>query len=115
MTQNGVLKYAVCFNTVSMEQINTIQQNYRQMQDSLQQYSQEIAELRTRATSTNLVFKSPAMQRLWTLMQNTANTQANILITGETGVGKSASRQGHPHHEQPGQRPLYRGQLRGAP
>ena len=30
------------------------------------------------------------MQRLWTLMQNTANTKANILITGETGVGKSA-------------------------
>ena len=86
----GELKYAVCFNTVSMEQINSIQRNYRRMQDSLQQYSQEIAELRTRATSTNLLFKSAPMQRLWTLMQNTANTRANILITGETGVGKSA-------------------------
>ena len=30
------------------------------------------------------------MQRLWTLILNTANTKANILITGETGVGKSA-------------------------
>ena len=86
----GELKYAVCFNTVSMEQINSIQRNYRRMQDSLQQYTQEIAELRTRATSTDLVFKSAPMQRLWTLMQNTANTRANILITGETGVGKSA-------------------------
>ena len=73
-----------------MEQINSIQRNYRRMQDSLQHYSQEIAELRTRATSTNLLFKSAPMQRLWTLMQNTANTRANILITGETGVGKSA-------------------------
>lgn len=87
---HGELKYAVCFNTVSMEQINAIQRNYRSLQDSLQQYSQEIAELRTRATSTSLTFKSPPMQRLWTLMQNTANTRANILITGETGVGKSA-------------------------
>ena len=87
---NGVLKYAVCFNTVSMEQINTIQQNYRHLQDSLQQYTQEIAELRLRATATDLVVKSPAMQRLWTLILNTANTKANILITGETGVGKSA-------------------------
>ena len=86
----GELKYAVCFNTVSMEQINAIQRNYRHLQDSLQQYTQEIAELRTRATSTSLVFKSSPMQRLWTLMQNTANTKANILITGETGVGKSA-------------------------
>ena len=87
---NGVLKYAVCFNTVSMEQINAIHQNYRHLQDSLQQYSQEIAELRLRATATDLVVKSHAMQRLWTLIQNTANTKANILITGETGVGKSA-------------------------
>jgi len=87
---NGELKYAVCFNTVSMEQINAIQQNYRHLQDSLQQYSQEIAELRTRATTTSLVFKSASMQRLQTLIQNTANTKANILITGETGVGKSA-------------------------
>ena len=87
---NGVLKYAVCFNTVSMEQINAIHQNYRHLQDSLQQYSQEIAELRLRATATDLVVKSNAMQRLWTLIQNTANTKANILITGETGVGKSA-------------------------
>ena len=87
---NGVLKYAVCFNTVSMEQINAIHQNYRHLQDSLQQYSQEIAELRLRATATDLGVKSNAMQRLWTLIQNTANTKANILITGETGVGKSA-------------------------
>ena len=86
----GALKYAVCFNTVSMEQINVIQQNYRNLQNSLQQYTQEIAELRIRATSTSIVVKSAAMQRLWTLIQNTANTKANILITGETGVGKSA-------------------------
>ena len=86
----GALKYAVCFNTVSMEQINIIQQNYRNLQNSLQQYTQEIAELRIRATSTSIVVKSAAMQRLWTLIQNTANTKANILITGETGVGKSA-------------------------
>ena len=86
----GELKYAVCFNTVSMEQINVIQQNYRNLQNSLQQYTQEIAELRIRATSTSIVVKSAAMQRLWTLIQNTANTKADILITGETGVGKSA-------------------------
>ena len=86
----GALKYAVCFNTVSMEQINVIQQNYRNLQNSLQQYTQEIAELRIRATSTSIVVKSAAMQRLWTLIQNTANTKANILITGEPGVGKSA-------------------------
>ncbi len=86
----GQLKYAVCFNTVSMQQINTIQRNYRQLQESVEQFTQEIAELRTRATATSIVYRSKSMQRLMSLMQNTANTRANILITGETGVGKSA-------------------------
>jgi len=87
----GQLKYAVCFNTVTMEQINTIQRKYRSMQDSLQLYSQELAELRAKNMApADLLFKSPSMQKLLVLMQNTANTKANILITGETGVGKSA-------------------------
>ena len=72
----GELKFAVCFNTVSMEQINVIQRNYRHLQDSLQHYSEEIAELRARATSTSLVVQSASMQRLYTLMQNTANAKA---------------------------------------
>lgn len=88
---DGNLKYAVCFNTVSMEQINAIQRNYRHLQDSVQQYSEEIADLRARNMApANLLFKSPSMQKLLALMQNTANTRANVLITGETGVGKSA-------------------------
>ena len=87
----GKLKYAVCFNTLSMEQINTILRNYRRLQESVQHYSEELADLRAKNTATaDLLFKSPAMQRLLSLMQNTANTRANILITGETGVGKSA-------------------------
>ncbi len=74
-----------------MEQINTIQRNYQRLQESVQQYSQELADLRAKnMTAADLLFKSPAMQKLLILMQNTANTRANILITGETGVGKSA-------------------------
>ena len=87
--KRGELKFAVCFNTASMEQINAIHRNYRQMQDSLLQYSQQLDAQRTEDTPTNLVMNSPAMRRLWQLMQHTASTRANILITGETGVGKS--------------------------
>ena len=87
--KRGELKVAVCFNTASMEQINAIHRNDRQMQDSLLQYSQQLDAQRTEDTPTNLVMNSPAMRRLWQLMQHTASTRANILITGETGVGKS--------------------------
>ncbi len=87
----GKLKYAACFNTLSMEQMNTIHRNYQRLQESVQQYSQELADLRAKnMVAADLLFKSPPMQKLLILMQNTANTRANILITGETGVGKSA-------------------------
>ena len=61
-----------------------------------------------------MVFKSTSMQRLWTLMQNTANTKANILITGETGVGKSAIAKTIHKMSNRAKRPLHRGQLRRA-
>ena len=86
----GKLAYVVCFNMVSMERVNEIQRKYKEMQESLRRYSEEIAELRTRTASTGLIFKSESMRRLLTLIRNTANTRANVLITGETGVGKSA-------------------------
>jgi Transcriptional regulator containing PAS, AAA-type ATPase, and DNA-binding domains len=90
LDRNDELKYAVCFNTVTLEQINTIQRNYRNMQESLQQYSAELDDLRAKnMVPTDLLFKSLSMQKLLTLIQNTANTRANVLITGETGVGKS--------------------------
>lgn len=89
--QSEKLKYVLCFNTVSMEQINTILSDYKRIQESLLQYSEEIADLRSKNLAiNNLVFKSDRMQHLRLLMQNTANTRAHILITGETGVGKSA-------------------------
>lgn len=85
------LKFVVCFNTVTMEQINETLRKYREMQNSVQHYTQEIAELRTKTTATGeMQFHSPIMRKLRALLENTANTKANILITGETGVGKSA-------------------------
>ncbi len=87
----GTFRYAVCLNMVSMEQLNAIQRNYRQMQESVQHYTEEITALRAKSLKPeHLVFRSPAMKRLLLLIQNTAGTQANVLITGETGVGKNA-------------------------
>lgn len=85
-----VLQYVMCFNTVTLEQINSIQKQNEELKDSLKQYTEEIENLRAKTYATDLVFKSKVMKQIWTLLNNTANTKANILITGETGVGKSA-------------------------
>ena len=111
--QNGVLKYAVCFNTVSMEQINTIQQNYRHLQDSLQQYTQEIAELRLPATGSG----GEESRHAAIVDADLEHCQHEGQHSHHRGDRRGQKRggQGHPRHQQPGQRPLYRGQLRGAP
>lgn len=83
------LKYVACFNTVSMAQINSIHRNYQKMQNSLLRYSQEMADMRARSYAPQLVIKSDAMRKIWDLICNINNTNATILISGETGVGKT--------------------------
>lgn len=83
------LKYVACFNTVSMAQINSIHRNYQKMQNSLLRYSQELADMRARSYAPQLVIKSDAMRKIWDLICNINNTNATILISGETGVGKT--------------------------
>ncbi len=41
-----------------------------------------------RYSFSNLVGKSPAMQKLYALIERVANSQANVLIGGESGTGK---------------------------
>ncbi len=86
---DGQLQYVICFNTVTMQQINAIRADYEQMQASVAQVSSELAALKGRRTG-DLVASSPAMHQLFTMLEQSAKTRANILITGETGVGKTA-------------------------
>lgn len=88
--RDGGLKYVICFNTLTLEQINSIQKKYDQLLYSVRQYTEEIQELRLKNTaSQEIVFRSKAMTDLWDMLLHCAGTKANVLITGETGVGKS--------------------------
>ena len=51
----------------------------------------EVAQLRRRAgegVRASIVGKSPAVERMWDLVERVAPTRATVLITGETGTGK---------------------------
>jgi len=51
----------------------------------------EVASLRLRVpggAGTSIVGKSPAIKRMFDLIERVAPTRANVLITGETGTGK---------------------------
>jgi len=51
----------------------------------------EVAQLRRRAgegVRASIVGKSPAIERMWDLVERVAPTRATVLISGETGTGK---------------------------
>ena len=49
---------------------------------------QILENARTPALSSNLIGSSPALNHVWTLINRVASTDATVLITGESGVGK---------------------------
>lgn len=86
----GEIKYVVCFNSLDSSQINNIKKKYNELQETLMQRNQEMQLLRSKnLLPKEMIIKSQATQDLWEMILNTADTKANVLITGETGVGKS--------------------------
>jgi DNA-binding NtrC family response regulator len=58
------------------------------------------AQLQDRYSFTGIVGKSPAMKRLFQLLETVAQTSSTILITGETGTGKEVVARAL-HHSSP--------------
>jgi transcriptional regulator with PAS, ATPase and Fis domain len=86
----GEIKYVVCFNSLDSAQINNIKKKYNELQETLMLRDQEMMMLRSKnLVPKEMIIRSQATQDLWEMILNTADTKANVLITGETGVGKS--------------------------
>lgn len=70
-----------------IEQMNA---DYEQLQIKMKHYETEIEELRTKDTNIDgIVIQSTAMKKIWHLIRRMAASDANVVLYGETGVGKS--------------------------
>ncbi len=86
----NTLRYVVCLNAMDVLQLENIKKKYNELKFVLDQKNEEVAALRQRYLQpTNMQFRSPNMVSMWECAMQFAATKANILITGETGVGKS--------------------------
>lgn len=84
------LRYVVCFNAMDVLQLENIKKKYSELKVVLDQKNEEVEALRQKyLKSSNMKFRSPNMVGMWECAMQIAATKANILITGETGVGKS--------------------------
>lgn len=94
--RNGNIIYAICFNSMELTQLENIQYRFAQLQAALNNadyIKNETGDTVTEAIqdekNTDIIIQSPSMKKLWDNMERYAVTSANILILGETGVGKS--------------------------
>ena len=70
-----------------IEQLNA---DYEQLQIKMKHYETEIEELRTKDTNiAGMVIQSTTMKKIWHLIRRMASSDANVVLYGETGVGKS--------------------------
>jgi NtrC-family two-component system response regulator AlgB len=74
------------------EQMHTVLarlNRFNQMSQSIQRLEQEVQETKSQNPELLLDFASPGMRQIMEVLQRAAKTPASILITGESGTGKS--------------------------
>lgn len=88
--KEGKISYVVSFNSIHIAGVTSLQSQYEQLNAMMQEYNQEINKLRLRdLREKKFVSKSKSMENISELISQIADTNASVLITGETGVGKS--------------------------
>lgn len=84
------IRYVISFNAIDIANMTTLYDNYTKLTELMREYSAEINQLRMKdLEGKELITKSKAMSEIIELITHVADTTANMLITGETGVGKS--------------------------
>lgn len=76
-------------NLRDMTELNKIRRQMEEERNLKDRYYSELIELREKLMQLdNMVFKSSAMQSIIEKVSKVAHTNTNVLITGESGVGK---------------------------
>ncbi|WP_338752664.1 sigma-54 interaction domain-containing protein [Bacillus sp. FJAT-52991] len=76
-----VISYAI-----DQTEISNLQDQYEQLERKLKGYQTEVEELRGKKETH---YRSKEMQQILKTLQRVANADATVLMTGESGVGKS--------------------------
>ena len=86
----GEIQYIISYNSIDIANMTTLQEMYTKLSELMNEYNAEINNLRMKdIRDKELVAKSKHMADLIDLVSQVADTNANVLISGETGVGKS--------------------------
>ncbi len=86
----GKIQYVISFNSIDIANMTTLHEKYIKLTELMSEYNAEINQFHMRDINEKvLVTKSKHMANISELVSQIADTNANVLLTGETGVGKS--------------------------
>lgn len=85
---NGELIRIVC-TSKDLTEVTQLKRQLAKMEGLVEQYNHELTELKAKRDES-FVFQSKKMQRIITMAERVALTDATVLVLGESGVGKTA-------------------------
>lgn len=73
-----------------LTEIEQLKDDYEQLQVRMKRYETEIEALRIKDTNLDgIIIQSTAMKKIWHLISRMKTSDANVVLYGESGVGKS--------------------------
>lgn len=88
--ENNKIKYVISFHSIDIANLCDFREKYEKMIEYMTAHYAEIMELKLKKMQTKeIISKSKKMNNIYKIITNIADTNANVLITGETGVGKN--------------------------
>lgn len=88
--EDGQLKYVISFNSIDIADMTTLHDKYNKLNELMREYSAQIQRMRMKELEGHsFIAKSSSMSVIRDLILQVSEIDANVLITGETGTGKS--------------------------
>lgn len=88
-TENEI-EYVFSFDAIDIANLASLQDKYDKLKQLMRRYSSELETLRRKEIQfPGIIAKSDEMKKVLSMAIKVAESDANILITGETGVGKN--------------------------
>ena len=88
--EEGKLEYVISFNSIDIADMTTLHDKYNKLNELMREYSMQLQRMRMKdLEGHSFIAKSSSMVALNDLILQVSEIDANVLITGETGTGKS--------------------------
>lgn len=84
------IEYVISFNSIDIAGMTTLYDKYEKLNGIMQEYNTQLQYLKMKDLQDNaFITRSKSMSDINELILQVADIDANVLVTGETGVGKS--------------------------